>query len=183
MLYNRLIEFISPGLSGQDFWDWMIHLMVSLQLDLDPHPPPTVCGRKYGSPCVLFPWDTEQDWNWTLPQRHFKGPPFFIFFICQCCWVIVLSFNILKLTCNLCLSLIHSMVFTQHIELSAEPGIFWLTPSISHSIISNTVIHCATCYASCTRNLNCFAQNMTVLMNACALFRDDMRNALLRVCM
>ena len=73
MLYNRLIEFISPGLSGQDFWDWMIHLMVSLQLDLDPHPPPTVCGRKYGSPCVLFPWDTGTE---PFPKDTLKGPHF-----------------------------------------------------------------------------------------------------------
>ena len=33
--------------------------------------------------------------------------------------------------------------------------------------------------ASCTCN---FAENMTVLMNACEFFKDDMRNALLRIC-
>ena len=33
--------------------------------------------------------------------------------------------------------------------------------------------------ASCTCNL---AENMTVLMNACEFFKDDMRNALLRMC-
>ena len=119
MLYNKLIDLFHLAFQVRFFCaDWI--RTASLPVGSG-SPSPPQCGKVYpqcSSPETLSPYPIPkscciQDWTELFPTL--KGPHFFLFSICKCCWVFCWkSFNILVLTCNLCLSLIFFGLHTIH---------------------------------------------------------------------
>ena len=160
VLYNKLIDLFHLAFQVRFFVCWW--------LDLDerraspgsdhPHSPHSVwycmCAPVSSSPEALNPSPIPYPpgspnpvktlWNWELnfPQKWFKGPPFFIFYILLMvvlvlhCWT---NFNTFELTCNLQIpASVFFIHWSSHYTLSYKQNLVFL--SLHHSIIIHCVI-------------------------------------------